>query len=201
MRPRAGTRPVTLEPSMVVEVLSLARRHDEMLKELRQDLLRSETKLEVERRWKWLIRAGCVAFGAGSAIAIQDQTLRAGIASFLETAAKGIASAGNTTLLVLVIASVAVYGAVRLLRRMLQGPSPERMTRKLMQQFARRDGVASYVFTGEETPDEQASSIDALTSQKNKQFRQRRLTASNRTLSSSLQRLLNSTDDNPSLLH
>lgn len=66
MRPRAGTLPVTLEPQLVVEVLSLARQHDDMLKEARQDLFRAETKLNVERRWKWPIRLGCVGLGAGA---------------------------------------------------------------------------------------------------------------------------------------
>ena len=47
MRPRAGSQPVTLAPSMVVEVLSLARAHDDMIKEMRQDLFRAETKLHV----------------------------------------------------------------------------------------------------------------------------------------------------------
>ena len=55
MRPRAGTLPVTLEPQLVVEVLSLARQHDDMLKEARQDLCRPATKLNVERRWTWPI--------------------------------------------------------------------------------------------------------------------------------------------------
>ena len=50
-RQRAGTQPVTLEPSRVLEILSLARDHDEMLKALRQDLTRVETKLRVERRY------------------------------------------------------------------------------------------------------------------------------------------------------
>lgn len=201
MRPRAGTRPVTLEPSMVVEVLSLARRHDDMLKDVRQDLLRAETKLGVERRWKWPVRAGCVALGAAGVVAIQDDTLRTGLMDFLRTAYDGLINAGNTALIGLVLAGVALYGLVWLLRRILRGPSPEQMARKLMQQFAQRDGVASYVFAGEDSADEQAASIDALTSQKNKQFRQRHLTMSNRTLSSSLQRLLNSSDDNPPMLH
>ncbi|MFT3723018.1 MAG: hypothetical protein QM773_05460 [Hyphomonadaceae bacterium] len=201
MRPRAGTRPVTLEPSMVVEVLSLARRHDEILKEMRQDLLRAETQLQAERRWKWPIRIGCLALGAASVIAIQDDAIRASVADFARTAVDGIASAGNAALIGLVLTGVALYGAVWLLRRILRGPSPEQTARKLMQQFAQRDGVASYVFAGEESADDQASSIDALTSQKNKRFRQRRLTASNRTLSSSLQSLLNSSDDNPPMLH
>ena len=65
MRPRAGTHPVTLEPPTRRRVLALARQHDDTLKEIRQDLFRAETKLRVERRWKWPIRLGCVALGAG----------------------------------------------------------------------------------------------------------------------------------------
>ena len=77
MRPRAGTEPVTLEPSMVVEVLSLARTHDEMLKETRQDLFRAETKLNIESRWKWPIRFACVALGALGVLAFQNDMLKA----------------------------------------------------------------------------------------------------------------------------
>ena len=201
MRERAGTRPVTLEPSRVVEVLSLARRHDEMLKELQQDLQRSETKLRVERRGKWIIRALCVAVGAASVVAVQNDTLRAGLGDVLKAAREGVMSAGNTALFGLVIVGVTLYGAVWIIRRRMRGASPEQTARKLMQQFAERDGVASYVFAGDETADDQAASIDALTSRKHKTFRQRRLTASNRTLSSSLQRLLNSSDDSPTMLH
>ena len=52
------------------------------------------------------------------------------------------------------------------------------------------------------SPEDEAASIGALTSEKHKHFRQRRLTASNRTLQSSLQRLLNRTvDDNQPMLH
>ena len=47
MRPRAGSQPLTLEPSLVIEVLSLARAHDDILKETRQDLFRAETKRQV----------------------------------------------------------------------------------------------------------------------------------------------------------
>ncbi len=161
MRPRAGTRPVTLEPSMVVEVLSLARRHDDMLKDIRQDLLRAETKLGVERRWKWPVRAGCVALGAAGVIAIQDDTLRTGLMDFRAPPTKASSAPETPPLIGLVLAGVILYGAVWLLRRILRGPSPEQMARKLMQQFAQRDGVASYVFSGEDSADEQAASIDA----------------------------------------
>ena len=201
MRPRAGTRPVTLEPSLVAEVLSLARRHDEILKEARQDLLRAETKLQVERRWKWLVRIGCIALGAAGVIAVQDDSLRAGVGAFAQSTIKGLAGAGNAALLGFLLAGLALYGAVLLARRLLRGPSPEATAQRLMRQFAERNGVASYVFAGEESADEQASQIDALSRGKNKAFRQRRLTASHRTLSSSLQRLLDSSDDNLPMLH
>lgn len=195
MRPRAGTRPVTLEPSLVVEVLSLARHHDDMLKETRQDLFRAETKLREERRWKWPIRVACVALGAGGLAAFQNEVVRAETTAFFESSVRGIMSAGNTALLGLVLAGVAIYAGVYLLRRHLQGPSPEKTARKLMEQFAERDGVAAYVFAGDEAPEEEAASIGALTRKENKHFRQRRLTLQNRTLQSSLQRLLNRTVD------
>lgn len=202
MRPRAGTLPVTLEPSMVVEVLSLARNHDDMLKETRQDLFRAETKLNAERQWKWPIRLGCVVLGAGGVLAAQSEALRAWVTESAERASETMATAGNMTLVGVVIAGVVLYGAVYLIRRMVRGPTPEETARKLMQQFAQRDGVAAYVFAGEESPEDEAASIGALTSEKHKHFRQRRLTASNRTLQSSLQRLLNRTvDDNQPMLH
>lgn len=203
MRPRAGTRPVTLEPSHVVEVLALARDHDDQLKEARQDLFRAETKLNVERRWKWPIRLGCVALGAGGLAAFQNETVRAGAADFFQTASNGIASAGNTALIVLVAIGVALYGGVWLLRRRLRGPTPEQTARKLMEQFAQKDGVAAYVFAGDESADDEAAEIGALTRPEHKDFRRRRLTSSNRTLQSSLTRLLNrSVDDSQQqLLH
>ncbi len=203
MRPRAGTRPVTLEPSHVVEVLALARDHDEQLKAARQDLFRAETKINVERRWKWPIRLACVGLGAGGLAAFQNEALRTSGADFFRAASDGIASAGNTTLIGLVALGVALYAGVWFLRRRLSGPTPEQTARKLMEQFAQKDGVAAYVFAGDETADEEAAEIGALTRPENKDFRRRRLTPSNRTLQSSLTRLLNRTvDDSPQqMLH
>lgn len=202
MRPRAGTRPVTLEPSHVVEVLALARDHDEVLKATRQDLFRAETKLREERRWKWPIRAVCIAIGAVSLAAFQNEAVMAGAAEIFGSAGRGIQEAGNSALIVLVVASVAIYGAIYLLRRAMRGPTPEKTARKLMEQFAQRDGVAAYVFAGEESPEDEAASIGALTREENKDFRQRRLTQSNRTLQSSLQRLLNRTvEETQPLIH
>lgn len=195
MRPRAGTLPVTLEPQLVVEVLSLARQHDEMLKEARQDLFRAETKLNVERRWKWPIRIGCVALGAGGLAAFQNEALMAAAMDFLRSLGSTITSAGYSGLIGLVVFGAAIYGAVWLVRRAMRGPTPEQTARKLMEEFAKKDGVASYVFAGEDTPEEEAASIGALTRTENKHFRQRRLTQSNRTMQSSLQRLLNRTTD------
>ena len=85
----------------------------------------------------------------------------------------------------------------------MRGPTPEQTARKLMEQFAEKDGVAAYVFAGEDTVEDEAASIGALTRPENTTFRQRRLTQSNRTLSSSLTRLLNRTgaEEQSSLLH
>jgi len=203
MRPRAGTLPVTLEPQLVVEVLSLARQHDEMLKEARQDLFRAETKLRVERRWKWPIRLGCVALGVGSVFLFQNEVIMAASAEFLRSLGTTIASAGYTGLIGLVVLGAASYGAYWLIRRAADGPTPEQTARKLMEQFAEKDGVAAYVFAGEDTAEDEAASIGALTRSENKTFRQRRLTQSNRTLSSSLTRLLNRQqgEDQSHILH
>ena len=58
------------------------------------------------------------------------------------------------------------------------------------------------MFAGEENADDEAASIGALTRAENKTFRQRRLTQSNRTLASSLTRLLNRpVGDTQTLLH
>ena len=68
---------------------------------------------------------------------------------------------------------------------------------ELMEGFARSDGVASYVFAGQNTldqvndPDDEAAVIGALTRPENKRFRQRRLTQDNRPLASSLTKILN----------
>jgi tRNA A37 N6-isopentenylltransferase MiaA len=126
----------------------------------------------------------------------------ANAASMVTAAAQGAASAGNTALIVLVAGGVALYLAVILARRMLQAPSPEKAARKLMKQFAQRDGVAAYVLAGDETPEDEAASIEVLANDEHKTFRQRRLTASHRTLASSLQRLLNRpADDTQPLVH
>ena len=201
MRPRAGSQPVTLEPSLVVEVLSLARTHDDMLKETRQDLFRTETKLHVERRWKWPIRVGCVALGAGGLAAFQNEQLRASTMELLDVVRAGLLGAGNLALLGFVALCAAAWGAFYLIRRAMRGPTPEQQARKLMEQFAQKDGVAAYVFAGQDSPDDEAASIGALTRTEIKQFRKRRLTASNRTLQSSLQRLLNSAEDGQQILH
>lgn len=203
MRPRAGTLPITLEPQLVVEVLSLARQHDEMLKEARQDLFRAETKLRVERRWKWLIRLGCVALGVAGVFAFQNEAMMTATVDFFRSLGTTIASAGYSGLIGLVVLGVLIYGTYWLVRRAMDGPTPEQTARKLMEQFAEKDGVAAYVFAGEDTPENEAASIGALTRPENKTIRQRHLTQSNRTLSSSLTRLLNQTanDDPSQVLH
>lgn len=203
MRPRAGTLPVTLEPQLVVEVLSLARQHDEMLKEARQDLFRAETKLKVERRWKWPIRLVCVGLGVAGVFIFQNEIIMSATLDFFRSLGATIASTGYNGLIGLVVLGALCYAAYWLIRRATTGPTPEQTARKLMEQFAEKDGVAAYVFAGDDTPEDEAASIGALTRPENKTFRQRRLTQSNRTLSSSLTRLLNrtSTEEQSSLLH
>ena len=202
MRPRAGTQPVTLEPSLVVEVLSLARAHDDMLKETRQDLFRAETKQRLERRWKWPIRLACVALGAGSLAAFQNEALHASALEFINVVSAGLLGAGSLSLAGLVALCAVGWGALYLGRRALRGPTPEQQARKLMERFAQKNGVAAYVFAGQDSPEDEAASIGALTRPDIKHFRKRHLTASNRTLQSSLQRLLNrTTDDSQQILH
>ncbi len=191
MRPRAGTHPVTLEPSRVVEILSLARVHDEKLQETRQDLFRAETKLNFERAWRWPIRVGCVGLGAIGTIAAQNDDVRSGAVAFFHSVFGPTRDRGMEALVSLLAAGAAIWLVFFVVRRWLRAPTPEKQARKLMEEFARADGVASYVFAGPNHPDEEAANIGALTRPKNKHFRQRRLTQDNRPLASSLMQLLN----------
>lgn len=202
MRPRAGSQPVTLEPSLVIEVLSLARAHDDILKETRQDLFRAETKRRIEQRWKWPIRLACVALGAGGLAALENEALPASALEFIDVVRAGLLGAGNLSLAGFIALCAVAWGAFYLGRRALRGPTPEQQARKLMEQFAQKNGVAAYVFAGQDSPEDEAASIGALTRPEIKHFRKRHLTTSNRTLQSSLQRLLNrSMDDSQQILH
>ena len=197
-RQRAGTQPVTLEPSRVIEILSLARDHDELVKALRQDLTRVETKLRVERKYKWLWRLACVGLGALGLLAAQNEALMTSISTSAQAIWQELQAKGNASLFVLLIAGIAVYGAVWAIRRSLREPSPEQQARKLMQQFAEKDGVAAYVFANE-TPEEEAETIGALTKPENKDLRKRHFTASHRTLQSSMTRILHRIEDGSDL--
>ncbi len=192
---------MTLEPSRVIDILSLARQHDEMLKEARQDLFRAETKLSVRRKWQWPIRLACVGLGAGGYAVAQSGSFRTQAAEALTKAVRDFQAAGAATLVMLVAAGLALYLVAWLVTRSLRKPSPERQARKLMEQFARADGVAAYVFA-EDSPEHEAASIGALTRPENKNIRQRHLNVTNRSLHSSMNRLLNRMDDDPqALLH
>lgn len=191
MRPRAGTHPVTLEPARVVEVLALARRHDEMLQETRQDLFRAETQLNFERAWRWPIRAACVALGVVGMAAAQNDDVRANAMAFIEGVFGQLRDTRTESYLTFAIVGLGIWAAVFLIRRWMRGPTPEQQARKLMEQFARSDGVASYVFAGQQNPDEAAATLGALTRPENKHYRKRRLTQDNRPLATSLQRILN----------
>ena len=195
MRPRAGTHPVTLEPPTIAEILALARQHDERLKDIRQDLVRAETKLSVERTWKWPIRAACVALGAIGFAAAQNERLRTTVTTSFNDFFANIRTTGVSTLITLVIGGIVIFAGVMLIRRWVEGPTPEQKARKLMEQFAKSDGVASYVFSAQDTTDEEAETVDALLGPKKKQMRQRRMTNSHRLLTASLTRLLNQPSD------
>jgi len=197
-RQRAGTQPVTLEPSRVIEILSLARDHDDMVKALRQDLTRVETKLRVEKKYKWHWRLACVGLGVLGLMAAQNEVLMTSIATSAQAIWQELQAKGNASLFVLLITGVAIYGAVWAIRRSLREPSPEQQARKLMQQFAEKDGVAAYVFANE-TPEEEAETIGALTKPENKDLRKRHFTASHRTLQSSMTRILHRIEDGSDL--
>lgn len=201
MRPRAGTHPVTLEPPRVVEILALARRHDEILQETRQDLFRTETKLHFERTWRWPIRAACVALGVVGMAAAQNDEVRANALTFLRSVLGQVRETRTEAYLTMLVVGLAILLAVLLVRRWVRGPTPEQQARKLMEQFAQSDGVASYVFAGQQSPDEAAATIGALTRPENKHYRQRRLTQDNRPLATSLTRILNRELDKHGELH
>jgi hypothetical protein len=195
MRPRAGTHPVTLEPPTVAEILALARQHDERLKDLKQDLFRTETKLRVERSLKWPIRFACVGLGAGVFATVQNEAVRATVYSFFADLFSNIRTTGISTLITLVVACLVLVGVGFLIRKWIAGPTPEQKTRKLMEQFAQADGVAAYVFSGQDSAEDEAATVDALVRPENKQMRQRRMTSSHRLLTASLTRLLNQSTD------
>jgi hypothetical protein len=194
MRPRAGTQQITLEPSRVVEIMTLMREYDDRLKAMQQDLVRAETKLRVERKWTWPIRALCVGLGVALLAAIQNEALMTYIATQATALWQEIQAKGNASLFMLVITGVIAYGAIWAIRRAMRQPTPEQQARKLMEQFAKADGVAAYVFA-DETPEDDAAVIGALTEPKNKKIRQRHLTTSHRTLQSRMTRLLHRIED------
>ncbi len=190
MRPRAGTHPVTLQPSTVAEIVALARQHDERVKDMRQDIVRLETQLRGERMWKWPVRLGCVGLGVIGLAVFQNDAVRAGAASAAHDLFANMRTASVSTLITLGGVTLAIVGVVMLVRRLIEGPSPEKKARKLMEQFARTDGVAAYVFSPQETSEEETETVTALLEPKNKQMRQRRMTNAHRLLTTSLTRLL-----------
>ena len=121
----------------------------------------------------------------------QNDDVRGGVIAFFNSLIEQVHERGAESLASLLIAGAAIWLAVFLVRRWLRGPTPEKQARKLMEEFARADGVASYVFAGESNPDEAAATIGALTRPENKNFRQRHLDDDNRPLASSMMRLLN----------
>jgi hypothetical protein len=174
-----------------VEIMTLARQHDEFLKEARQDLFRAETKLRVERLWKWPIRLGCVALGVAAYAAWQTPEIHASVVAGSNSFMSELRSSGIEVLAGIVVGGAAIIGLAFLIQRWLAGPTPEQKARKLMEEFARADGVAAYVFTPHDDADGEAAMIGALTRKDNKKIRQRRLDNSNRLLSAQMAKLLN----------
>jgi hypothetical protein len=162
-----------------------------MLQETRQDLFRTETQLNFERTWRWPIRAGCVALGVVGTVAAQNEDVRANAMAFVKGVFGQLRETRTESIITFLIIGVAIWLAVFLVRRWMRGPTPEQQARKLMEQFARSDGVASYVFAGQQSPDEATATIGALTRPENKHYRKRRLTQDNRPLATSLTRILN----------
>lgn len=171
--------------------MTLAREHDDILKEARQDLFRAQTKLKVERTWRWPIRVACVALGAVGLAAYQNDVIREETTAFIAGFFTHMRASGVETAVAVLVGSVVIIGAALIIRRLLAGPSPEEKARKLMEQFGRSDGVAAYVFSSQDNADDEAAMIGALARPNNKRIRQRRLTSANRLLSASLSRVLN----------
>lgn len=191
MRPRVATHPVRLEPSVTVELLSLARQHDEKIKDLRQDLFRAETKLYNHRLWRWPIHFAVFMAGILAVLAFQNERIRAGVVSFFNSMLTRVRPGGVETLIALAVAGVAIVALMLLAHRLIRGPSPEARARKLMRQFAEADGVAAYVFTDEDTTEGEASLVNALIRPGSKKVRQRRLTQDHRSLVSAMTHVLN----------
>jgi hypothetical protein len=162
-----------------------------MIKEARQDLFRAETKLNFERAWRWPIRAACVALGVVGVLAWQNDDVRTGFLALVASFFSHVRESGVEMLITFLVAGVLVWGTVFLVRRWKRGPTPEQQARLLMEQFASKDGVAAYVFAGQDNPEQEAAVIGALTRPENKRFRQRRLTHDKRPLASQITRLLN----------
>ncbi len=171
--------------------MALAREHDDMMKEARQDLFRAQTKLKAERTWRWPIRVACVALGAVGLAAYQNEAIREQASTFVSGFFTHMRASGVETAVAVLIGSVVILAAAFLVRRLLAGPSPEEKARKLMEQFGQSDGVAAYVFSAHDNVEDEAAMIGALTRPSNKQIRQRRLTSSNRLLAASMSRVLN----------
>lgn len=172
-----------------------------MLQETRQDLFRAETKLNFERAWRWPIRGACVALGVVGMAAAQNDDVRTNAMTFFKGVFGQLRETRTEAYVIFAVAGVAIWLAVFLIRRWLRGPTPEQQARRLMEQFAQSDGVASYVFAGQQNPDEATDTIGALTRPENKHYRQRRLTQDNRPLATSLTRILNRELDKDGELH
>ena len=154
-----GLHAITLEPANIQEMLELSRNHDQQLKEARQDLLRAETNLHAEQKWKWVWRAVGLCLGALGLITLQNTTFQQkarqvsdGALTYAEGFAPGSVVVGNVSIPIFVplLVALAAAAAVILLAFLAARKPPPRVAAlKLMQRFVLHDGVTAQMFGGD----------------------------------------------------
>jgi hypothetical protein len=158
-----GLHAITLEPANIQEMLELSRNHDQQLKEARQDLLRAETNLHAEQKWKWVWRAVGLCLGALGLVALQNTTFQQkarqasdGALTYAEGFAPGVIVVGNVSMPVFVLMLVglaAVAAAILLAFLIVRKPPPRRAVLRLMERFVLHDSVTAQVFGGDSAAD------------------------------------------------
>jgi hypothetical protein len=138
---RSGTQTITLDPAKVQEILNLSRDHDEQLKEARQDLVRAETRLLMERQWKWPVIAASAGAGALMLVGLQMpgvmpkvSKMLAATADYGWSVATGDFVFGDVPLPVSFVAAVTIglVSAMYLLAVAIKTNSPRNAARKLV---------------------------------------------------------------------
>lgn len=148
-------RVIPLDASIRREVLELAREHDQKLKSLEQDLFRTETKLKVEQRWRWVDRGVCLMIGSlGMAWAISAgmaqlawQAMLDGLGELGAYLTARIHVYGIPVPLNALLLAGAAFIVLMVLAAILSlKPSPERAARELMRRVDRDPAVQGFIF-------------------------------------------------------